>query len=356
MKTKLLVLLGILVLAVVVVFGARSWMGSKQEGMVASGTLEARNISVGSKVGGRVTQVLVQEGDHVDPNQLLLSFDEAELKAQLQQAKGRVEQAQANLKKLERGSRVEEIAEARASAASTERAVSQAQAQLKSAQAEAWKAGQDYQRMDTLYGKGVVPRQMRDDAQARQDATSAQVRGMESAVEGATERLRAARASLELVESGPRKEDIQAARAQVVSAQGDLALAEARWAEREVRSPASAVVETLDLRPGDLIPANAPVAKLLESDQLYVMVYVPQEEVGRVQVGQKANVKVDAFPDESFTATVEQIRQQAEFLPRNVQTREERQHQVFGVKLRVENPSRRLRAGVQADVQFVEAQ
>ena len=103
------------------------------------------------------------------------------------------------------------------------------------------------------------------------------------------------------------------------------------------------------------VTANAPVAKLLEANQLYAMVYVPQNDVGRVRVGQQAEVRVDAFGKRAFNATVEQIRQQAEFLPRNVQTADERQHQVFGVKLRVENPSNELRAGVQADVVFLEA-
>jgi multidrug resistance efflux pump len=113
-------------------------------------------------------------------------------------------------------------------------------------------------------------------------------------------------------------------------------------------------VEVLDLRPGDLIPANSPVAKLLEADQLYVIVYVPQDQIGRIRIGQSAEVKVDAFPNQDFHAVVEQIRQQAEFLPRNVQTQEERQHQVVGVKLRVQNQEGKLRAGINADVKFLE--
>ena len=120
-----------------------------------------------------------------------------------------------------------------------------------------------------------------------------------------------------------------------------------------MRSPADAVVEVLDLRPGDLVPANAPVARLLEADQLYLMVYVPQSQIGHVRVGQSAEIRIDAF-EESFRGVVEQIRQQAEFLPRNVQTKEEREHQVIGVKLRVENPGNKLRAGISADVRFGE--
>ena len=84
------------------------------------------------------------------------------------------------------------------------------------------------------------------------------------------------------------------------------------------------------------------------------MVYVPQDQIGRVRIGQSVQVNVDAFPKESFQAVVEQIRQEAEFLPRNVQTKEERQHQVVGVKLRVQNTGNQLRAGINADVGFHE--
>jgi HlyD family secretion protein len=356
----------ILIVAVILIaagaYAAHAWFSNKNEGLLASGTLEARNINVGSKVGGRVEKVLVHEGDHVDPNQLLITFDEAELAAQLQQARGRYDQAQANLTKLLNGSRPEEIAQVRATSSTSEQRpgymvddIDKAHFDLNVARANLRNAQQNYDRTKGLADQGIVSRQALDDAQAKLDAANAQVRSLESSVAGMEGRLRAAKANQQLVEKGARKEDIEAARAAVEQSKGDLELAHAHWNEREVRSPSSAIVEVLDLRPGDLIPANAPVAKLLEADQLYVMVYVPQSQVGRVRVGQPARITVDAFPDQQFTGTVEQIRQQAEFLPRNVQTREEREHQVFGVKVRVNNPDRKLRAGVQADVSFPEA-
>jgi multidrug resistance efflux pump len=358
---------GAIILIAVVVLGAAgafaySWWNGRASGISASGTLEARNISVGSKVGGRVTKVLVREGDRVEANQLLITFDDAELAAQLTQSRGRLSQAQAALLKLQHGSRPEEIAQARAAAATDANApgyrleeIAQLEADLQRAKVDQRNAEQTYQRTSSLADQGILPSQARDDAQARLDAAKAQVRSLENSVTASRARLREAQAQKDMVERGPRREDIDAARADVVRAQGELAQAEARWAEREVRSPSAAMVEVLDLRPGDLVTANAPVAKLLEANQLYAMVYVPQNDVGRVRVGQHAEVRVDAFGKRAFTATVEQIRQQAEFLPRNVQTAEERQHQVFGVKLRVENPGNELRAGVQADVVFTEA-
>ena len=361
MKRGAIILIGVVALGVAGA-GAYAWWNGRSKAITASGTLEARNISVGSKVGGRVMKVLVREGDRVEPNQLLITFDDAELAAQVTQARGRLKQAQSALLKLEHGSRPEEIAQARAAAATDEHApgyrqqeISQLEADLQRAQADARNAEQTYQRTSSLADQGILSPQSRDDAQARLDQARAQVRSLENSVTAARAHLREAQAQKDLVERGPRREDIDAARADVVRAQGELAQAEARWAEREVRSPAAAVVEVLDLRPGDLVAGNAPVAKLLEANQLYAMVYVPQNDVGRVRVGQRAEVRVDAFGKRAFSATVEQIRQQAEFLPRNVQTSDERQHQVFGVKLRVENPSNELRAGVQADVVFTEA-
>ncbi|MEO6119455.1 MAG: efflux RND transporter periplasmic adaptor subunit [Terriglobales bacterium] len=350
MKAKAIVFI-LIVAAVAIGFGAYRFL-QREPSVTASGTLEARNITVGSKVGGRVTQVLVAEGDSVTKDQLLVTFDDAELYAALLQARGRYAQAQATLAKMQRGSRPEEIAQARASGASASNAISGAVSAAERARADAANAEAEYRRYQRLADEGVVSREQRDAVETRFKMAQAAVRSAENAVTVARSEANAAGAAQKLVEHGFRSEDIAAARADLQRAEGEVKLAEARYAEREVRSPANAVVEVLDLRPGDLVPANSPVAKLLEAAQLYVMVYVPQSQLGGVHVGQSVEVKVDAFPNETFKATVEQIRQQAEFLPRNVQTKEEREHQVIGVKLRLENPGNKLRAGINADVKF----
>jgi multidrug resistance efflux pump len=144
---------------------------------------------------------------------------------------------------------------------------------------------------------------------------------------------------------GNRREDIELARAQ-------FANDEARYRERQVTAPSAATVEVLDVRPGDLVAPNTPVATLLERNQIYVRIYVPETQIGRVTLSQKGEIRVDSFPQDVFAGVVEQINQQAEFLPRNVQTKEERVHQVFGVKLRIEDPSGRVRPGMAADVKL----
>jgi HlyD family secretion protein len=344
------------IVAVLVVGGfsaAYAWKSRGNNSLVASGTLEARNISIGSKIGGRVSRVLVREGDHVEPNQLLVVFDSAELEGQLIQARGRVEAARANLSKMLRGSRPEEIAEANAASNGYREAeLAQARADLERARADEANADRELQRTQVLTESGTMSEQALDNARDRARAAHALVSAQTNAVAAAEGRLNAAKAVAEKTQRGFRSEDIAAARAELTLAEGQLKESEARWAEREVRSPASAVVETMDLRPGDLRAANSPVAQLLESDQLYLMVYVPETKIGGVGVGHSAQIHVDTYPNETFQARVEQIRQQSEFLPRNVQTKEERVHQVIGVRLRVENADNRLRAGVSADVQF----
>jgi multidrug resistance efflux pump len=351
MKKKIAIIVAILTVGTFT--AAFAWKSKDSEGLIASGTLEARNINVGSKVGGRITQVLVHEGDRVEANQLLVTFDSAELEGQLLQAKGRVEAARANLDKMLHGSRPEEIAEANAASKGYREAeLAQARADLERARADQANAERELKRTEVLTKAGAMSQQSLDNAQDRDRAVRAQVAALTNAVSAAEGRLTAAQAVAQKTERGNRAEDIAAARASLTLAEGQLKEAEARWAEREVRSPASAIVETMDLRPGDLLSANSPVAQLLESDQLYLMVYVPETQIGSVAIGNTAKITVDTYPGQTFRAKVEQIKQQSEFLPRNVQTKEERVHQVIGVRLRVENPNNRLRAGVSADVQF----
>jgi HlyD family secretion protein len=332
---------------------AFAWKGRGKDSLSASGTLEARNITVGSKVGGRISHVVVREGDRVEPGQLLVVFDSAELEGQLLQAQGRVEAARANLAKMLRGSRPEEIAEANAASHGYREAeLAQARAGLERALADEANADRELKRTQVLTQAGAMSQQSLDNARDRARAAHALVSAQTNAVGAAEGRLTAAQAVADKTQRGFRAEDIAAARAELTLAEGQLKEAEARWAEREVRAPAAAVVETLDLRPGDLLAANSAVAQLLESDQLYLIVYVPETQIGTVGLGQSAQIHVDTYPNESFKARVEQIRQQSEFLPRNVQTKEERVHEVIGVRLRVENPDNRLRAGISADVQF----
>jgi len=304
--------------------------------------------------------VLVHEGDYVKTGQLLVTFEEPQLAAIVQQNRGEAEQARAALEKMLHGNRPEEIAQAQAAAfpptgtpGFLEEDVRTAKGNVERSKADLVDAQANYDRTKKLVDQGVFAAQLLDDAVARLKMAQATLDSAQHSVISAEGKLRQASEAQRLSEKGFRKEDIDAARAQLDAAEGALKLAETRLAECKVTAPSDAVVEVMDIRPGDILQPNATVAKLLEAQQLYVVVYVPQSEIGKgVQMGMKAKIKVDAYPKETFEGVVEQIRQQAEFLPRNVQTADERVHQVVGVRVRVVNPALKLRAGIAADVEF----
>jgi HlyD family secretion protein len=354
----------ILVLVAVIVGGTAvyaTWF-RRDNVLQGSGTVEARDIRVGSKVGGRIDKVLVLEGDTVQPGQPLITFDDKELLASLNQSRAASEKAQ-------HGYRPEEIAEARAAAQQAKadydmrrngyrrEDIAAAEADVERAAADEVRSRLDFQRYEALAQKDLVSKQQRDTAEANWKMALAQQQNYQHKLDelkrgyrpeeiaSAEAKYHETLATLEKYERGNRKEDVESAKAA-------YALDEARFRERLVTAPSAATVEVLDVRPGDLIAPNTPVATLLEKDQIYVRIYIPETEIGHVQLGQKAEVRVDSFPKTIFEGTVEQINQQAEFLPRNVQTREERVHQVFGVKIRINDPAGHVLAGMAADVKL----
>jgi HlyD family secretion protein len=306
--------------------------------------------------------VLVREGDKVRAGQVLVTFDDRELMANL-------EQSQASAQKAEHGYRKEEIEEARAAADAAKAEYQQrqngyrgedvaaAKADVDRAKADETRARLDAERYDALAQKDLVSKQQRETAEANWKMALAQAENSQHKLDelqrgyrpeeiaAAKGRYEQAAASAAMMQRGNRPEDVALAKAA-------YSFEQARFRETQVVSPTEATVEVLDVRPGDLVAPNTPVATLLEQDQIYVRIYIPETELGRVQLGQKAEIRVDSFPKAVFDGVVEQINQQAEFLPRNVQTREERVHQVFGVKVRINDTSRHILAGMAAEVRL----
>jgi len=375
MKRRIGMGAGAAIVLIAVVWALSAWISHRNR-YEYSGTIETREIQIGSKVGGRVTEVAVEEGQVVEAGTVLVRFECDELKAQKAQAEAALEQAEAELNKMVSGNRPEEIAQAEATATAQRAAyeearngprrqeIEQAQADYKAAVAEATNAQIYYGRMEKLIAADTISRQQFDDARDKRDA--------------ATQRSEAARQRLALLEAGTRPEDLNAAEAkfkqalaaaqlarkgfrieEIEGARGRLAAARARVAELDARlreaeltAPANSLVEVVSVRPGDLVQSGRIVITMLETSQLWVKVYVPETDLAHIRLGQHARVRVDSFGGRDFEGNVGQIASQAEFLPRNVQTKSDREHQVFGVKVYVNDSQGVLKSGMSAMVRL----
>jgi multidrug resistance efflux pump len=337
-----------------------------------SGTVEARTISVGSRVGGRVKEVLSREGDAVQAGQALLTFEPGDYPAQLLQAQAQLDQFRANLEKLKQGARPEEIAEANARAQTAKAALAQAvqgsrpeevaaaEARLAMQQVAVERLKLAADRVHALDRSGAVARADVDNADmelkgaiALRDAQKHQLDELKNGsrrteVAQAQAREMEQVASARLVAAGSRIEDLKAAQAQVDGAQGRVEQIQVMLDELTVKAPLPARVETLDLRPGDLLPPSATAAVLLEEKQLFVRIYVPETLHGHVKLGQAVPISVDSFPDRQFQGVVEHINGVGEYSPRNLQTADERADQVFATRVGLRNGYDQLRAGMAA--------
>jgi len=369
----------VIVVAVVLIAGAalaivvRAFHG-RRTSQEYSGTIETREIEVGSKIGGRVTEVAVEEGQLVKTKALLVRFESNDLATQRVQAQAEVDQQRANLLKVTRGNRPEEIQQAEANAAALRAVleearngprpqdVGQAQADYEAAEADAIDAQSNFERMQRLVDTDTISRMEFDSDRDKRDfaakkAESARQRLAElqagtrrEDLQSADAHYRQAQAAATLSRKGSRSEDIAAARDALTAGQAHVADLDVALSEAQLAAPADGIVETVSVRAGDLVPPGRIVLTMLEPTQLWVKVYVPETDLSKVKLGQSAQVTVDGTPGHNFTGHIGQIASEAEFLPRNVQTPDDRQHQVFGVKVYVDNANGALKSGMSASV------
>jgi len=146
---------------------------------------------------------------------------------------------------------------------------------------------------------------------------------------------------------------LEQAHAAVEQANAQLALIDTQIARLTVTAPADGTIALVAARPGEVVTAGARVISLTLPESLTITVYIPEEQIGKIKLDQKAALSVDSFPSQVFYAHVIQIADQAEFTPRNTSTTEGRKTTVFAIKLAIENPSSLLKAGMPADLTFL---
>ncbi len=367
------------VLAILVIValltGLIAYSKLRPESNHVSGFIEAEEIRLGSRVGGRVQEVLVEEGATVEAGQVLVRLEPFDLEAQREEAKANLAAKEAELARLEAGNREEEIGQAKARyeqlqakldqlvAGARKQDIDATRARLSFAEAELRLATQNFNRTQALANTNAITKEEFDRAAQSLESAKAMVALRQeelSLIEAGTreEEIRSAKAQVEearlawqLAQKGFRSEEIEAARAARDSAAARLAAIDDRLAELTIKSPVNGVVEALELQPGDLVSAGAPVMSVLDSSHYWVRAYVPQKWMD-LQLGQAVDVTVDSMPQRKFAGEVTFISRRAEFTPSNVQTPEERSKQVFRIKVTLKEGLDLLRPGISADVWF----
>jgi multidrug resistance efflux pump len=338
-----------------------------------SGFLEADEIRVGSRVGGRVAAVHVEEGQPVKKGDLLVELEPFDLRERLREAEAHLAAQQATCDRLQKGYRPEEKAQAKArhdqlkaeqqklENGPREQELQVARHQLEVANAQFDLAKRNYARVASLAGSRAIAEEELDRAGEQLKAATEMVGLREQEfnlldvgtrqedIDRIKAQVEEASQAWQLTENGYRSEDIAAAQAARDAAKAAVEVLRIQLEELKIKSPLSGVVEAMELQPGDLVMASAPVLSLLDDQHLWVRAYVPQNRVG-IRVRDTLKIVVDSFPKEPLQGTVEFVSRQAEFTPSNVQTPDERSKLVFRIKVAVPNPEHKLLPGMSATV------
>lgn len=378
-----------------------------------SGTIEAETITIAAETGGRVVAVHGDEGTEVKTGEVLVELDASLLLAQQAELEAAINTARANLTAVKDKPRPEEVAvaeaewvqatvnrdsahrvwqdalrlveqpqpllvpirELEAQIKQAEGAVESAQADRKTAAIQEEAASRNQSSHAALVGYEIAQKQTQAadigvklaeahlqalrtqlahlweqytnpvtlQAQAHQAEGNYQV--AEAAVDLSQEKLDAVRA-------GPTTEEVAVAQAKVRQTESSLALLEARLAQLILTAPRDGMITTRVVNPGELATPGATLLQLADLDHVTLRVFIPETQIGRVKLGQQASVTIDSV-DRPFTGVVTFIANEAEFTPKNVQTKEERVNLVFAVKISLDNPEHILKPGMPADVEIL---
>lgn len=348
----------------------------KQDNLIFSGLIESQEVVVGSKVGGRVTKLLVEEGDIVKIDQALIELDIKDLVLQKRLLETKVAQAEASLAKLESGSRPEEINQAEAESRKQLAAlkamrsgnrpeeINQAKIEVSTAKVSLANANTVFERFKELYKNGLTSKQLYEETETKALAAANEVEVLEQKlkllesgnrvedIEFAEENFNQAQAKVKLLKAGTRKEEIQEMKARIDEIKVSIEQIDLQLTEGEIRSSVDGLVELINVNVGDIIAPNRSVVKLLDPEQVFVRIYVPEPQLGYLKIGQEVGILIDTFEEKAFPGNIKQIAGKGEFLPRNVQTREQREYQVFAVKIAIKNKDGKLKPGMTAEVKF----
>ncbi len=350
--------------------------GAPGDSLRVSGNIEVTQTEVSFKIPGKLAERLVDEGEAVPAGQVVARLESSDLSHEVAGRQADVAAAEAVLADLEAGARPQEVAQAEAAArvaqarldemlaGSRPEEIAAAQAALNQAQAETVRAQADFDRYSALHEKAeisdqqfVAVRTALATAQARQQEAQQRFQMVQQGprqeqIEQARAAAREAAERFALIQAGARKEQIAQARARRDQIRQALALAETRLGYATLAAPLTGIVLSKNAEPGEFLAAGTPVVTIGELGRAWLRAYINETDLGRVKPGQPAKVTTDTYPGKSYAGRVSFISSEAEFTPKTVQTEQERVKLVYRIKIDVPNPQMDLKPGMPADAEI----
>ncbi len=290
--------------------------------ITATGTIEVTRVDISPKVGGQLVELLLQEGDAVQPGQKVARISRPDLEAQLLRDEAAYKRAEIQLNDLQKGARSQEKEDALAA--------------VLSAQVLYNKAQSDYQRYVELFEKGAISTQALETTKANRDV--------------AYHSLVAAQSRQGIVEEGNRIDVVAAQRLEVERSRAIVVASQSVLNDTTVISPGMGTVVSKNVEAGEYVNAGVPIITIVRLPECWVKIYIASTQLGNIHLGQEVRVMVDSFPNRVFNGVIKEINQNAEFTPRQSITQRERANMVFAVKVQLDNQDGVLKAGMPADV------
>ena len=287
----------------------------------ASGTLEAKYVTVSAKTAGEVKWLSLEEGDKVKQGDTLAIIDREGFEIQVRNMEAALSLAEAQYALLQNGSRKEDLG--------------MAKAQLQQAQASFDMALKDKNRNETLFASQAITKKQMEDVQLK--------------FELAEQQLKSAQDNNMKIRNIARPEELQQAKARVDQSRAALDADKKQLRDATLICPITGIVVKKYVEQGETVSLLSNLVKVSDLSKMEMMLYVSETELGRVKLGADVDVKIDSFKDRSFKGKVVFISPEAEFTPKNIQTKDERTKLVFGVKVEIPNPGMELKAGIPAD-------
>ncbi|MEJ8547791.1 HlyD family secretion protein [Brevibacillus borstelensis] len=360
-----------------------------------SGTIEAEELPIVTEASGLIQSVKAEEGDPVQQGGVLAEIDKRTYEAAVNEAEAAKAQAQAKLDEAKAGSRdpsiqkgISQVQQADAAIALQEARARQAQATLAQSNEQVAQVEMQWEgarrtlafqenrlkEAAALFERGAIAKKEYEAAQEAVNQAQTQVNQLAAQLTAARSRRDSAQqdiaaaiaqkgtaeaqrkgavADLELLKEGSTNYSIRALLAAVQQAEARLDQAKLQLEKTEIKAPADGILLRTSITEGEVAKQGATLFTMMKTDHLKLKVFIPEAELSKVKVGEKALIRVDAYPDEAFAGRIQSISDKAEFTPKNVQTPDERTKQVFAVTIHIAEGLDKLRPGMPADVRFL---